>query len=307
VPTASANFLSRASAPATITLDGDRTVAGMRFDNAGHSYSIVPGSGGRLTLDSPGATPAVVEVRSGAHHIAAPLVLADNAAFSIAQGSSLSLSGGVSGNGTSLTKSGLGQLNLGEVSGIGLEISGGPAAVLPAGGTLRVASLTLGAGAVLDLASRDLIVSTGNLAELTASIASARNAPNGLWSGAGLTTSVATPDTGLGIAALPDGGVLVKYTYTGDADLSGKVDIADFLAIDRGRALRLSGWSNGDFDYSGGPPTADDYMLIDRAFMTQGGALAGLSAPAAAVPEPGGIAAAALLGSPALLRRRRRP
>ena len=53
---------------------------------------------------------------------------------------------------------------------------------------------------------------------------------------------------------------------SGDADGDGRVGIADYFAIDRGRALRLSGWANGDFNRSGGRPDADDYMIIDRAF-----------------------------------------
>ena len=53
-----------------------------------------------------------------------------------------------------------------------------------------------------------------------------------------------------------------------------------------GRALRLAGYPNGDFDYSGGPPTADDYMILDRAFLHQqrlappAGAALAVAAPA---------------------------
>ncbi len=68
------------------------------------------------------------------------------------------------------------------------------------------------------------------------------------------------------------GDVLVKYTYYGDADLSGQVDGRDYARTDAGYAGHLTGWSNGDFNYDG---TVDgsDYTLIDNAFNRQGSSL----------------------------------
>ncbi|WP_428940765.1 hypothetical protein [Fontivita pretiosa] len=66
--------------------------------------------------------------------------------------------------------------------------------------------------------------------------------------------------------------VLVKYTYFGDADLSGNVDATDYSLIDNGYTNQLGGWINGDFDYSG-TIDATDYALIDNAFTNQGGPL----------------------------------
>ena len=40
-------------------------------------------------------------------------------------------------------------------------------------------------------------------------------------------------------------------------------------AADKGRALRLAGWLNGDFDHFGGMPDAEDFMLLDRGFLAQ--------------------------------------
>jgi hypothetical protein len=65
---------------------------------------------------------------------------------------------------------------------------------------------------------------------------------------------------------------LVRYTYMGDADLSGDVTSTDYSLIDSGFALALSGWVNGDFDYSGAVD-ATDYALIDNAFAFQTGVL----------------------------------
>ena len=66
----------------------------------------------------------------------------------------------------------------------------------------------------------------------------------------------------------PDRG-LEFFVLAGDATRDGKVNLADYFAIDRGRALRLAGLNNGDFNYSGGAGDADDFMIIDRAFLAQ--------------------------------------
>ncbi|HWP39754.1 MAG TPA: PEP-CTERM sorting domain-containing protein, partial [Tepidisphaeraceae bacterium] len=67
--------------------------------------------------------------------------------------------------------------------------------------------------------------------------------------------------------------VLVKFTYFGDADLSGSIDATDYSLIDNGYVNSLTGWLNGDFDYSG-TIDATDYALIDNAYVNQVGPLA---------------------------------
>ena len=54
--------------------------------------------------------------------------------------------------------------------------------------------------------------------------------------------------------------------------------LADQRSIDAGFASKSTGYANGDFNYSGGPPNSDDYFVIDLAYSTQ-------SAPLAAIPE----------------------
>jgi hypothetical protein len=127
-----------------------------------------------------------------------------------------------------------------------------------------------------------------------------------------------------------DGDILVKYTYYGDATLTGSVTAADYLQIDNAYSYNqahpstpLTGWYNGDFNYDG-VINGDDYSLIDNAYNSQGSAsFAGVSAgpanmiagdtdqiaPAAvaspAVPEPGTFSLIGL-GAVGLLARRRR-
>jgi hypothetical protein len=77
---------------------------------------------------------------------------------------------------------------------------------------------------------------------------------------------------GQGLAvSLNDGNWTGESAITGDADFDGRITSADYFRIDRGRALGHTGWTNGDFDASGGRADADDYMLIDRSFLTQAG------------------------------------
>jgi autotransporter-associated beta strand protein len=152
------------------------------------------------------------------------------------------------------------------------------------------------------LATRDAL-----LAQMNEAVRSARNGTS-LWQGPGITSS-SLPGGGelaLGVALNERGitsfggipadanSVLIGMTLLGDADLSGGINAADYSLIDRGRALRKTGWYFGDFDYSGGPASGDDLMLMDRAFLDQQDGGLGLSAPARVVPEPGTLAAVAL-------------
>jgi fibronectin-binding autotransporter adhesin len=102
---------------------------------------------------------------------------------------------------------------------------------------------------------------------------------------------------------------LVMYTYGGDANLDGKINIDDYIRIDFGISAGLTGWFNGDFNYDG-KVNIDDYTtVIDANIGIQSGTFPTSSGgPASAglitaVPEP---ATPLLLVSLALIRRRRR-
>ena len=122
------------NAPAIITLDGDRTLGSLTFDNAitnGASpfgYVIVSGTGGRLILQSNGSG-AALNVLSGAHSIEAPVQFVDDAAIDIAPLAMLKMSGGIHVAATkTLTKSNGGMLDIGGVqmdTGAALAVAGG--------------------------------------------------------------------------------------------------------------------------------------------------------------------------------------
>ena len=62
----------------------------------------------------------------------------------------------------------------------------------------------------------------------------------------------------------------MKYTYYGDADLSGHVDGTDYSLIDAHSGLSSGAtWSEGDFNYDGAV-NGSDYSLIDNAYNMQG-------------------------------------
>jgi hypothetical protein len=61
----------------------------------------------------------------------------------------------------------------------------------------------------------------------------------------------------------------VKYTWNGDANADGQLNADDFAAIDAGFATHSTGYANGDYNYSGGPPNSDDYFVIDLAYSNQ--------------------------------------
>ncbi|HWP39721.1 MAG TPA: autotransporter-associated beta strand repeat-containing protein [Tepidisphaeraceae bacterium] len=219
-------------------------------------------------------------------------------------------------------------------------------------GTSRTASLNLAASARLDLNNNSLIINSGSLATVTSQIKSAlENGGNFDWLGPGIGSTQANVQNttagsflyGLGVilndlsqvggsgpiytdfagvSGLVGTEVLVKFTYFGDADLSGSIDATDYSLIDNGYVNSLTGWLNGDFDYSGSID-ATDYALIDNAYVNQVGPLgealiaeharmlggeylAALRAiQSGVIPEPAAIGL--LLGGATILTRRRRP
>jgi hypothetical protein len=190
----------------------------------------------------------------------------------------------------------------------GVTITGDTLTMKANGSRLLVtSSLTINvtAGAKLDLKDNDMIVHGGSLSGLTAWIKSGlENGGAYDWLGPGIMSSKASADNAtagsflyaLGIilndlaqvggsgpiyadfggeTGLGTDDVLVKFTYFGDADISGAIDATDYSLTDNGYVNSLSGWINGDFDYSGAID-ATDYALIDNAYVNQQGALSPL-------------------------------
>ena len=227
-------------------------------------------------------------------------------------------------------------------------------------GSPTTAGVTTFSGGTLDMGTNDMIIkeagsTTGGGTELTtlnAAASTALNGSGGIWTGPGLTSSAAQSannprrNTGLGIVVndtnqsgsvsgtplfttfagqpVADGDVLVKYTYFGDALLTGHVNSADYIQIDNGfnSGGTLKGWYNGDFNYDG-VINGDDYALIDNAYNTQGTAFPTISsagpaemiatntdqiagASSSSVPEPTTLGMLGIGAAGLMMRRRRK-
>jgi hypothetical protein len=256
-----------------------------------------------------------------------------NAGAITVSGGTTHIAKGIDGTG-SITVSASAALTAAYIRQSALTVSG--SAQLDAGGgiagTSKVSSLTVGGR--LDLTDNKLIVASGTVGSwngvnydgVAGLIKAGRNF--GSWDGSGIITSMTAagaPNSvaSLAVAAAGDvgyggtrtfggqsvaaGDVLVMYTYTGDANLSGKIDADDYFQIDshyNKSADSAKSWLNGDFNYDG-KINGDDYFLIDNAYAGQGAPLS--TGPQAisvsAVPEPVGFV---LLGAMSLVTRRKR-
>jgi hypothetical protein len=320
-----ANKLSITSADTTASpyslSFGATTLAG----NAGFDVAPSAGNGpGTLALGPVSGSGSITKTNTGTLKLTAASAITGNLALN---GGSVEIDGPTtagswSGNGTASLNIPGGSLT------VAPRLTGNPTAT-------PLAALSITAGGKLDLANNDLVIHNGDLSSVTALIKTGFN--GGKWNGSGIASSTAASDamhlTTLGVIqqsgngsfdgqSVIAGDVLVKYTYYGDADLSGKVDGTDYSLIDHGfNTPGASGWINGDFNYDG-KIDGSDYSLIDNAFNMQTTSLAApanliatataeIAAPSAeaaapAVPEPGSLAPLALGGGICLAARRRR-
>jgi hypothetical protein len=340
---ASANFFGQlktaGSAPATVTIDGNKTVGALRFNNA-LSYSVQPGTGGTITLDNGAGVASLVQVISGNHTINVPIAIpaGRNSTIDVAAGSTLTLGGALAaganlqitktGGGTLLAK-GLVSFDVG-VAVTALSVNGGNFVLAPGAPTAQLKSLNFAGSGRLDLTSGAVVVTSpigswngSTYTAVTGQIQSGRAGGN--WSGTGIVTSQTTATTSnltsIGVATgaqvkgitgsqtavwngatVGSGSTLVMYTYGGDANLDGKINVDDYTRIDFNVPLGSHGWFNGDFNYDG-KINVDDYTIIDFNVGIQGPPLGGFAEPAfSAVPEPASLCL--LLPAIALTTRR---
>jgi hypothetical protein len=162
----------------------------------------------------------------------------------------------------------------------------------------------------LDLANNDLVIDysgSSPAADVRDQIKSGRN--GGAWNGNGITSALAdqhtfslgyADNTTLGLAtfsgqAVDPTSVLVKYTYYGDTNLDGKVDIQDLLALATHYNTTGDIWTSGDLNYDGAVNNVDLGLLAANwqagvgAPLGEplGAALTNLGLPDKGVPEPG--------------------
>ncbi len=150
-------FNQATSAPRTITLDMSATAGTLSFDNAVYGYTV---SGAQTLTMQTSSGNAAIQVLSGGHQISVNLSLASDTNFTVANNSSLNVSGSVSGAG-SLAMLGPGLLNYSAAGTFAGNTS-------VTGGTLQVTAGRLpanneyvgsGAGAYLVLSGGSNVVS----------------------------------------------------------------------------------------------------------------------------------------------------
>jgi hypothetical protein len=285
--------------------------------------------------------------RSGSHTIGSNIVINTPLVATVNPGSTLTHSGDLITNDQNITKAGGGTLAVKNILMLGagttngaVTASGGTLKVLTNGtdtGTSKVKSLSIAGAtdawtATLDLGDNDMIVdysAASPLATLTNQIKSGRGA--GAWTGTGINSSAAAADPNhlaLAIAeatqvpsaaggtfsgqAVDTTAVLIKFTYAGDTDLDGDVDVGDLGTL--ASAWQTNGaWINGDFDYDGAVGVNDLGLLASNwqaGVVTPLGpslaeALAAVGLPSASVPEPAGALLLAVGGFMASRRRRK--
>ena len=257
---ATANFGNVISANRTITLDIPQVVGRMNFGSTTSSYLI--GGSATLTLDTSGA-PAAINVTAGTHTIAAPLVLHRDTEITTSAGTGVAIAGLLDASGMNITKAGAGSVQFENVRAAGLNVTAGTARIsakstpnLPAG-TSQVNSLSIASGASLDLTNNSLIVDYSGPAGML--VGDVRN----MLQSSRLRSSAATASMNLGYGdnsilgrstfagvSVDPTSMLVKYTYGGDANLDGQVDVTDLgnLATNWQNAAV---WTGGDFNYDG--------------------------------------------------------
>jgi hypothetical protein len=306
--------------PSTVTVDSAHTVGAINFTSP-ISYTI--GGSSALTMDV-NSGQASINVTAGSHTISAPVALNDNLTITSAASTGVALTGNLTATSRSITKAGASSAHFVNVRAANLSVNEGVArtSAKPTpndpSGTSVVGSLSINPGAQFDLTNNSAVI------DYTGPVGSQVNSLRLNLQSGRLTSTSATLATGLGYAdnailgktsfagqTVDSDSLLIKFTYFGDSDLDGDVDVADLGNL-ASSWQTANVWSGGDFDYNGSVDVNDLGLLASNWQAGVGSplgpdlntALANLGLPSMAVPEPAGVVAAGMMGM-LMLRRRR--
>ena len=148
----------------------------------------------------------------------------------------------------------------------GLSLAGASAVTLADGGqsAIVVQSLSIDATSKLDLADDGLIVNYSGSDPFSSIYALVSASAHNGWVGVGIVShsAAANSQRALGIAdnaslglatfagqSVGSTSVLIRYTYLGDANLDGRVDVSDLGTVGSNWQKAGRVWSQGDFNY----------------------------------------------------------
>jgi len=299
-----ANFNGAITHTSTVSLNGNRSVGTLNFDNS-NQYVIAQGTGsGTLTLDAGGSNTSTINVSLGTHTISAPVDFNTNTTVTVNNaGNTLNISGNITGIGD-LDVAGNGTVDL---SGTNSYVGGttvssgvlvvGSATALPTsnavvniasgakmklatgigGVTMQLPNIT--AGGIFDINNDHVFINYGATDPITTIVAWIDSGyAGGTWTGTGINSSAAAANSssyGIGYADSADPGnpanlasgtIEIMYTLLGDANLDDKVNGTDFnlMATNFNQAV-TDGWDKGDFNYDN-KVNGNDFVLLAANF-----------------------------------------
>jgi autotransporter-associated beta strand protein len=346
-----ANFGS-ISSPRTVTMDGPFNIGTANF-TSGVGFTIVGAGNTTLSLGNliVGSTVAI-NVTAGSHAINVPVLWDNDGTINVSGGAQLRIGGdfGLAANGSfsghNVTKDGGGTLlvdsvrnTFGNDGSAKLWVKQGTVQMLhhtaPNANSSKVNSLAIDNGARLDLTNNSLVLDYGGLSGAGALLSQLRgwlkSTDARLFSSdadslRGIGYKDNADSSGAGNAALGNfagltvdvTSILLRYTYLGDTNVDGQVDISDLynLASNYDPKHTKGGsaiWQKGDFNYDGWVDLKDLTMLTTNwqtgvgnpLGSPLGQILASLGLPNVSVPEPATVGIMAL-GLTGLMARRRR-
>jgi hypothetical protein len=292
-------FKGSISASRTVYTDIATTVGTLSFDSA-NTYVIA----GSATLSLEVSTgSAAIDLISGSHKINLPLDFVSDTNINVASGQTLTI-----GNPATIKANKTVIKNGNVVIQAPLTIETGGSLVIGPGAASLFGAPSLATGAKINVQNHSMTIDYRGQATPAATIKSQLKDGynNGAWNGDGINTTSGTAITGLGWRDnAGTSSIDIKYTYYGDADLSGTVSSTDFNALVAGYGATTGAvWAQGDFNYDGKVNTKDFNYLAGNFGQTIPAALPG-SGLGAVVPEPA-TAGFLMTAAVAVMIRRRR-